>query len=453
MSLLSRNLKTDAVDIFRAGLEAANAAEAVKRNLKFSRAGLRAGQETLALNNFDRIYVVGAGKACAAMAFALEEVVGADRIAGGTINVKHGHTKPKPKRIKVYECGHPVPDAQGERGAHEMEKLLRGLNRRDLVFVLISGGASALLPAPAPPVTLAAKQKVTNQLLKCGADIFELNAVRKHLSLLKGGQLASLAYPATVVSLILSDVIGDPLDVIGSGPTAADSSTYGDALRVLSDFRLTKKVPRSVMARLEEGAAGRIQETPKAGDRIFANVHNVVVGSNRLALQAAAREAKRLGYHTLILSSSIQGETRDAARTHAEILREIVKSESPLSRPACLLSGGETTVTVTGTGKGGRNQEFALASAIYLSNEENWAVLSAGTDGTDGPTDAAGAFADGSTLRRADKRGISASQHLMKNDAYPFFDCLGDLMRTGPTGTNVMDLHVLLAGQQTQAGR
>ncbi|MFZ0592517.1 MAG: glycerate kinase [Bryobacteraceae bacterium] len=446
MSTRSRKLKADAIDIFRAGLRAANVTEAVKRNLKLARGSLRAGEETLALGNFDRIYMVGAGKACTAMAYAVEEIVGTDRIAGGVINVKHGHTKPKPKRIKVYECGHPVPDEQGEQGAREMEELLRGLNRRDLVFVLISGGASALLPAPAPPVTLAAKQKVTNQLLKCGADIFELNAVRKHLSLLKGGQLASLAYPATVVSLILSDVIGDPLDVIGSGPTAPDNSTFGDALRVLSKFQLTKSVPRSVMARLEEGAAGRVPETPKAGDRIFENVHNVLVGSNRLALQAAAREAKRLGYHTLILSSSIQGETREAARTHAEILREIISSDGLISRPACLLSGGETIVTVRGTGKGGRNQEFALASAIYLSNEENWAVLSAGTDGTDGPTDAAGAFADVSTVRRAARLGISADRHLIENNAYPFFDSTGDLIKTGPTGTNVMDLRVLLAG-------
>ena len=350
MSSRSRKLKADAIAIFHAGLKAANAAEAVERNLKLSRAGLRAGQKTLPLDNFDRIYVLGAGKASAAMAVSLEEIVGTDRIAGGLINVKHGHAKPKPKRIEVFECGHPVPDAPGERGAREMENLLRGLNRRDLLFVLISGGASALLPAPAPPVTLAAKQKVSNQLLKCGADIFELNAVRKHLSLLKGGQLAALAYPATVVSLILSDVIGDPLEVIGSGPTAPDSSTFGDALRVLSKFQLTKKVPRSVLARLAEGAAGRVPETPKAGDSIFANVHNVLVGSNRLALQAAEQEAKRLGYHALILSSSIQGETRDVASTHAEILREIIKNDSPLTRPACLLSGGETTVTVTGTG-------------------------------------------------------------------------------------------------------
>jgi hydroxypyruvate reductase len=326
-----------------------------------------------------------------------------------------------------------------------MEGLLRTLTARDLLFVLISGGASALLPAPASPVTLEDKRAVTDQLLKAGADIFEMNAVRKHLSLLKGGQLAALAYPATVVALILSDVIGDRLDVIGSGLTAPDDSTFGDALRVLSKFGLTKKAPRSVMARLEEGAGGRIPETPKQGDPIFANVHNVLVGSNRLALEAASRQAKALGYHTVILSSSMQGETREVAIVHSEILREILNNRGLLRRSACLLSGGETTVTVAGKGKGGRNQEFALAAAVNLDAEKNWAVLSGGTDGTDGPTDAAGAFADGTSLARAGRLGVSANERLAENDAYPFFDALGDLIRTGPTGTNVMDLHILLA--------
>jgi hydroxypyruvate reductase len=379
------------------------------------------------------------------MGFALEGIIGPQRISGGVLNVKVGHNKPAPKRLTLYECGHPVPDESGSRGALAIETILRQLTARDLLFVLISGGASALLPAPAPPVTLADKQKITDQLLKRGADIFELNAVRKHLSRLKGGLLASLAYPAAVVALILSDVIGDPLDVIGSGLTAPDESTFGDALGVLSKFGLTATAPRSVIARLEEGALGRIPETPKPGDPIFANVHNVLVGSNRLALQAASRRAKELGYRTAILSSSMQGETREVAKAHAEILREVMKGEGLARRPACLLSGGETTVTVTGRGKGGRNQEFTLAAAMQLRAEKNWAVLSGGTDGTDGPTDAAGAFADDTTARRALQAGISPAAHLAENDAYPFFERLGDLVKTGPTGTNVMDLHVLLA--------
>jgi hydroxypyruvate reductase len=319
------------------------------------------------------------------------------------------------------------------------------MNARDLVFVLISGGASALLPAPAPPVTLADKQKTTDLLLKCGADIFQLNAVRKHLSDLKGGQTAALAYPATVVTLILSDVIGDPLDVIGSGPTAPDRTTYGDALRVLSYFNLTRRVPRSVVFRLEQGAAGELPETPKPADAIFENVTNVIVGSNRMALEASAQEARRLGYKPLILSSSMQGESREVARAHCEILREVTATGNPIAAPACLLSGGETTVTVKGTGKGGRNQEFALASAIYLDGVDGALVLSAGTDGTDGPTDAAGAIADGYTMKRARDKGLSVSEHLEANDSYTVFSALKDLVKTGATGTNVMDLNIMLA--------
>jgi glycerate 2-kinase len=442
----SKKLRSDALAIFRAGLNAANAGEAIRRSVRLSGSKLYLrGGLILSLKNFDRIFVIGAGKAGAAMALAVEQTIGVKRISGGVLNVKHGHVRPKPKRIRLNECSHPLPDEHGEDGARDMEELLRGMNARDLVFVLISGGASALLPAPAPPVTLTDKQKTTDLLLKCGADIFQLNAVRKHLSKLKGGRLAALAYPATVVSLILSDVIGDPLDVIGSGPTAPDSTTYGDALRVLSGFNLTRRVPRAVLARLESGAAGLEAETPKPGDGIFKNVFNVIVGSSRLALEAAAKEARRMGYKPLILSSSIQGEAREAARVHCEILREVLKSGNPIAAPACLLSGGETTVTVRGEGKGGRAQEFALASAIYLDGLDGALVLSAGTDGTDGPTDAAGAVADGSTAGRAERMGSPLSEHLQANDAYPLFAALGDLVKTGSTGTNVMDLNILLA--------
>jgi glycerate 2-kinase len=441
------NLRTDALAIFRAALGAANAGEAIRRSIRLngSKLYLRA-RRVLPLRDFDRIFVVGAGKAGAAMAVALESVIGAQRIDGGLVNVKDGHVRPKPKRIRLQECSHPIPDGNGVRGAQEIEELLRGLNARDLLFVLISGGASALLPAPAPPVTLVDKQKTTDLLLKAGADIFQLNAVRKHLSSLKGGRLAALAYPATVVALILSDVIGDPLDVIGSGLTAPDGTTFDDALRVLSDLGLTHRVPRRVLEHLERGASGSETETPKPGDPIFENVTNVIVGSNRLALDAAAQEAKRRGYKPLILSSSIQGETREAARVHCEILREVLKTGQPVSNPACLLSGGETTVTVKGSGKGGRNQEFALASAIAIEGLEPALVLSAGTDGTDGPTDAAGAVADGSTALRAHKRGLSLSKHLQNNNAYPLFSQMGDLIKTCSTGTNVMDINILLAG-------
>jgi glycerate 2-kinase len=449
-----RKLRSDAISIFKAGLAAADTREAVRRNIAISprSSSLRVGKNAnIPLNEFDRIFIVGAGKAGAAMASAVEETIGLERLAGGLVNVKYGHSSPRPRRIRLHECGHPLPDEAGAQGAQEIEDLLRPMNARDLVFVVISGGASALLSAPIPPVSLRDKQKTTDLLLRAGADIRELNVVRKHISRLKGGQIAALAYPATVVSLILSDVVGDPLDVIGSGPTAPDSTTFGDALGVLAKYGLTRKAPRSVLARLEEGARGRLPETPKPFDKLFSRVHNIVVGSNGMAIEAARRRAKELGYAPLILSTSIQGEAREVARVHAEILREAIMSGRPITPPACILSGGETTVTVRGKGKGGRNQEFALAAGLSLAGIEGAMVLSAGTDGTDGPTDAAGATADGTTLRRAAIKGISLAEKLEANDSYPVFEALGDLVKTGPTGTNVMDLHIMLVGGRPAA--
>ena len=366
------------------------------------------------------------------------------RLTGGIVVTKHGHAAESIPGLDVVEAGHPIPDEPGLAAANAITSLLRELNARDLLVVAVSGGASALLPSPKPPVTLEAKQKTTGLLLRAGADIGEINAVRKHLSLLKGGQLASLAYPATVVSLLLSDVIGDVLETIGSGLTAPDKSTFADALGVLQKYSLEKRVPATVLRHLQLGAKGKIAETPKEGDPVFKKVHNVVVASNRLALQAAAVEAKRLGYRPLILSSTIGGETREAADMHAQILREAISSGNPVPPPACILSGGETTVSIKGNGKGGRNQEFALAAAIEIAGLENALVLSAGTDGTDGPTDAAGAIATGDTIKQALAKGLHARSHLNNNDSYPFFDVIDSLVKTGPTGTNVMDLHVLL---------
>jgi hydroxypyruvate reductase len=442
----SSRLRRDALAIFRAAIEAADAARAVREHLSIRAGFLRAGRLRLPLKSFDRVFLIAVGKAAAQMAVAVEGIAGS-YLAGGLAITKHGHTTLRPRGVALIEAGHPIPDRAGVKAAGDVQELLRELNARDLLIVAISGGASALLSAPAEPVTLAAKQKTTDLLLRAGADIFQLNAVRKHLSLLKGGQLAALAYPATLVSLLLSDVIGDPLDVIGSGPTAPDESTFADAISVLNVYRLLERVPTMVRERLGQGLRGEIPETPKPGDSLFQNVHNVVVGSNGLALQAAARQAKVLGYRPLILSSSIQGETREVARVHGEILREVVTSGHPLRAPACLLSGGETTVTVRGSGKGGRNQEFALAAALNIAGLSNVLALSAGTDGTDGPTDAAGAMATGETVALAKKRGLDALDHLTRNDAYPFFATLGDLVKTGPTGTNVMDLNLLLAGR------
>jgi hydroxypyruvate reductase len=378
------------------------------------------------------------------MCSAVADVIG-NRLTGGIVVTKQGHAAETISRLTVVEAGHPIPDEAGLAGAQAIASLLRELNARDLLLVAISGGASALLPSPKHPVTLTAKQKTTDLLLRAGADIREINAVRKHLSLLKGGQFAALAYPATVVSLLLSDVIGDPLDTIGSGLTAPDSSTFADALAVLRKYSLEKRVPASVLRHLQLGAEGKIAETPKQGDPLFENVHNVVVASNRLALQAAAKEAKRLGYRPLILSSTIGGETREAANVHAQIIREVIASGNPVVPPACILSGGETTVAIKGSGKGGRNQEFALAAALELAGLENVLALSAGTDGTDGPTDAAGAVATGGSVKEALAKGLHARNHLENNDSYLFFDAINGLVKTGPTDTNVMDLHLLLA--------
>lgn len=378
------------------------------------------------------------------MAAAVERIAG-PRLTGGIAVTKHGHAKSRLRVLRVFEAAHPIPDRAGVEASIAIRDLLRELNARDLLLVAISGGASALLPAPAGSMTLEAKQKTTDLLLRSGANISELNIVRKHLSFLKGGRLAALAYPATIVGLLLSDVAGDALDVIGSAPTVGDSSTFADAIAVLERYQLTERVPREVLDHLAAGARGEIAETPKPRDGLFRNVHNVVVGSNRLALEAAAREAKKLGYNTTILSSTMEGEARDVARAHAAILREAVAAGHPIRPPACILSGGETTVTVRGNGKGGRNQEFALAAAMAIEGLDRVLVLSAGTDGTDGPTDAAGAIANGDTVARARRSGLDAAQYLAGNDSYALFDSLGDLIRTGPTGTNVMDVHLLLA--------
>ena len=378
------------------------------------------------------------------MAKAVERVLGS-QISGGLINVKYGHTA-KLKRIELNQCGHPDPDEAGVRGAAQIAAIAGQAGERDLVICVISGGASALLPAPAAPVTLAEKQAITRLLLHCGAVIGEINAVRKHISSIKGGQLARLAFPATVISLLLSDVIGDSLDVIGSGPTVADASTFADAQTVLRKYGIDRKAPAAVRERIERGVGGEIPETPKPGDPALSRTQNLVVGSNILAVTAAAAKARELGLRTMVLSTFIEGETRDVARMHAAIARQARVYGQPVRGPACIITGGETTVTIRGDGKGGRNQEFALAAAIDLDGLDDVLILSGGTDGTDGPTDAAGALADGRTCQRAAKLGLSAKEYLANNDSYHFFEPLGDLLITGPTNTNVMDVRLILIG-------
>jgi glycerate 2-kinase len=433
------SLRRQALAIFQAALKAAAPAEAVRRSVRLTRGTLLAGRKRYSLAKFRNIYVIGAGKASIEMARAIERLLRA-RVSGGWINTKYGHAAPL-RRIEVNECGHPLPDARGEDGARRIAEIASEASADDLVICLISGGASALLPLPVAPVTLKDIRETTQLLLDCGANIHEVNCVRKHISAIQGGQLARLAYPATVLALILSDVIGDDLDVIGSGPTVPDSSTSSSAKAVFQKYAIWQRTPLSVRQRIASGAG----ETPKPGDRVFDRVNNVIVGSNRLAVDAAAKKARAFGFHTLVLSAFVQGEAREVARVHAGITREIVAAGRPVLPPACVISGGETTVTIRGQGKGGRNQEFALASVIDIAGLENVVILSAGTDGSDGPTDAAGAIADGTSLNRAMSKGLDPQACLRNNDSYRFFDALDDLVKTGPTGTNVADIQIILA--------
>jgi len=438
-----RRLRRDAMAIFQAAIAAAQPARALARHLRIDGGSLHAGKRRYRLDQFHRVFITGCGKATAAMAAAAEKILSARRVTGGVIVVKDDHTAPL-KRVEIVESSHPVPDERGVTGARRVAALCEQAGECDLVIALISGGGSALLPLPASPVTLAEKQKTTKLLLACGASIHEINAVRKHLSAVKGGQLARLASPATVIALLLSDVIGDPLDVIASGPFAPDDSTWASAWSVLERYSLASDVPGSVRSRMENGLAGRIPDTPKPGDSCFDRVQNLVVGSNAQAVEAAASRARVLGYRPLVLSTTIEGETRDVARMHAAIAREVAASGRPARPPLCLISGGETTVTLRGNGMGGRNQEFALAAALDIARLDGVLAFSAGTDGTDGPTPAAGALADGRTLDRAVALGLDPNAFLARNDSYRFFEPLGDLVMTGPTGTNVMDIRLML---------
>jgi len=330
------------------------------------------------------------------------------------------------------------------KGANEIVNFLKQRIETDLIICVISGGGSAILPLPCEGITLAEKQETTKLLLACGADIKEINAIRKHISQVKGGQLARLTQPATLVTLILSDVIGDPLDSIASGPAAPDQTTFEDCWAILEKYDLLGKIPPAVEQHLKSGVDKLIPDTPKAGDPAFSKTYNNIVGSNWEAVVAARDNAQKLGYNTLILSTFVEGETKDVARVHAAIAKEVQKTGNPIAVPACIISGGETTVTIRGDGLGGRNQEFVLAAAMDIQGMENVVILSAGTDGTDGPTDAAGAIADGKTIERANQLNLDTLKFLQNNDSYHYFEKSNDLIKTGPTNTNVMDIRIML---------
>lgn len=438
-------IREHAKEIFYHALKAVDPYEAVKRFLNKRGSKLLIDGSTYDLDHFARIYVVGAGKAGATMAQAVEELLGG-RIYSGQVNVKYGYTVALQK-ILLHEAAHPVPDQSGVDGTKKILTMLQEAGDHDLVICLISGGGSALLICPADGISLEDMQTLTALLLRCGATIHEINTIRKHCSAIKGGGLAKIAYPARLVTLLLSDVIGDDLDVIASGPTVPDASTFYDAREIISKYGLIEKIPATVRKHLEEGIQGRISETPKANDTIFKNTRQVIIGSNILALKAARKKAEALGYHAILVSSFVEGETKEIAKVHTAMAKEIHSSGNPVAVPACIISGGETTVTLKGKGQGGRNQEFVLAGAIEIQNLINTVILSGGTDGTDGPTDAAGALADNETVKRAESKGLHLERYLANNDAYHFFQKLHDLLITGPTNTNVMDIRLVLVGR------
>jgi glycerate 2-kinase len=442
-----RILRSDAARIWSAALRAADPEPAIQKLIQRKGRVLQVDGRRLDLGEFDNVWVLGAGKAAAPMGRALEKILG-QYLSGGLLSTKYGHGMPMQK-LRVIEAGHPLPDKNSIASAAQMISLVNEeIRPGDLVFCVLSGGASSLLVSPAPGITLEDKLVCTKLLLNGGADIYELNAVRKHLSGIKGGGLARLLAKTKVLSLILSDVVGDDAGTIASGPLAPDPTTYSDCIEIFQKLKLFKQVPKAVRKRLEIGLAGRIIETPKRGDPVFRGIETFIVGSGAQACAASAGTAKKLGYKTLVLTSRLDGDNEAAARFHMSVAEEIVFQRRPLRRPCCIITGGETTVRITGTGKGGRNQEFALHCVRQLANlPAPCVVASLGTDGTDGPTEAAGAIADNTSLSRSIKFGAQfLKESIENNDSYTFFKRLGDLIITGPTRTNVMDLHVVLLG-------
>jgi len=450
--------RQDAEAIFRAAVARVDPAPMIERAVAVE-AGpggpvlvVRAGEAEARypLSDFDRIFATGMGKASARMAAGLERALG-ERLTGGLVAVKEGHVE-KLSRVRLVEAGHPVPDNRSIAAAAAIlglgASLGTVLTARDLVVVLVSGGGSAILCSPAEGMSLEDKAGTTRLLLASGATINEVNCVRKHLSAVKGGRLAAALAPATVLALVLSDVVGDDLDAIASGPTVPDPTSFADALAIVRRYGIEDRLPAAAAGRLRAGAAGLVPDTPKPGDPLFSRTRTILVGSNRLALDAAAAEARARGYRSLVLSSRIIGEAREIGLVFLGIGKDIACSGFPLERPACIVSGGETTVTIRGKGRGGRNQEMALSFLAALGRSpkdgESLVFLSGGTDGNDGPTDAAGAFADLALWRAARAAGLDPEAALAENDSWTFFAAAGGLVRTGPTNTNVCDVQVLL---------
>ena len=424
--------------ILAAALGAVEPAAAVRRNLHRQGDQLVIADRVYRLDRYRHVFIVGAGKAAYPMGSQAARLL-EDKLSGGILVVKEGYSGDVPG-ITLHQAGHPIPDERGLRATKEIIDLLQAAGEDDLVICLISGGGSALLTSPADGLTLEDLQRLTTLLLACGADITEMNTLRKHLDEVKGGKLARYAYPAQLVTLILSDVIGDPLEIIASGPTVADPTTYQDALNVLERYGIQESTPPAILAHLQRGLAGGAPETPKPGEESLAGNQNHLIGNNLLAAGAALEGARNEGFNTLLLTTTLQGEAHQAGRFLAGVARRVAASGRPLPRPACIVAGGETTVTLQGSGLGGRNQEIALGAVADLAGLEGVLLVTLATDGGDGPTNAAGAVVTGETSSRARQAHLEPEAFLANNDSYHFFEPLGDLLITGPTLTNVNDL-------------
>ncbi len=440
-----RDIHADIMTLITAGLGAVHPGAAVKNHLRLSGNILELKKNNSIVKRYDlslysRIFVIGAGKATASMALAVEEILG-KKITSGHICVKYGYTE-KLARIKTTEAGHPIPDKNGLDAAEAILKIAQTAGEDDLVISLISGGGSALIPLPAGEITLDDKMAVTDLLLRSGADIHEINTVRKHISNIKGGKLAFAAYPAAVINLMISDVIGDDMSIIASGPFIPDQTTKDNALAILKKYSITKKTPHSIIKHLNSPSTDIPHKDQLAS--VSNSIVNVIIASNINALEAAKKKASEIGYNALILSSGFAGDSSSTASFHVSIAQEVIKSGNPLHSPACILSGGETTVIVTGTGKGGRNLDFALHAGKLLSKMKNIIIASVGSDGSDGPTDAAGAWIDCTTVCRGEKKGLDIEEFIQNQNSYHFFKKLGDIITTGPTNTNVMDMRIMI---------
>ena len=443
-SPLTRRAREIALNAIEKALEAIDPRDLIKVKVTLSNDLLGIDGLKFRLSRFRRILVVGGGKACGSMAEVLEDILG-EYIEDGVVVIPRGTSSQyRTRRIRLHEASHPIPDESSVDGVLKIMSVVEGVGGDDLVICLISGGGSSLMAMPRQGVSLNDKKEITGMLLKSGANINEINTVRKHISEFKGGMLARKIYPATLVSLILSDVVGDSIDVIASGPTAPDPTTFIDAVNILKRYSLWDKAPFSVRNVLTSGVNGLIPETPKPGDRVFERVYNIIIGSNRLACLAAIQELKNHGLNTLFLTSLIEGEARSIGLVLASLAREVSTSGNPLPKPAAIVLGGETTVTVTGSGVGGRNQEIALSASTRIKGMGNIVIVAISTDGIDGPTNAAGAIVDGETGIRAEKLSLNPMDYLGNNDSYTFFSKINDLILTGPTGTNVNDIAVIV---------